>query len=106
MGVYISVECGYCSEVLLLKGNDFSHARTNTYERSMGREKIHNIELYADCTNCNTEHFAEVDFMEYPENTLQAHYLKFNSKLEYIPIRGLNWLAQGPCSVITTASLS
>jgi len=103
MGAYTSVKCGKCSTVFLLRGLDFSHARTNLYEREQGREKIYHTDLHAFCPECETEHFAEIDYMEYPRNTLQTHYLKFNSDLEYVDIGGLQLLAEESASIVKTS---
>jgi hypothetical protein len=102
-GAYTSVRCGVCSETLLLRGNSFEHARTNTYERSQGREKIYSTDLYSVCPDCETEHFAEVDYMEYPENSLQAHHLRLKSDCEYVDVSGIEALAKEATSIARTA---
>lgn len=101
-GAYTSVQCGECSRIFLLRGLDFGHARTNIQERPQGREKIYNTDLHASCPGCDTEHFAEVDYMEYPENTLQTHHMKLLSDLEYVDIGHLELLAQESASIVKT----
>lgn len=103
MGAYTSVQCGECSRTFLLRGLDFGHARTNLYERNQGRERIYNTDLHGFCPGCDTEHFAEIDYMEYPENTLQVHHLGFNTNLEYVDIGDLELLARESASIVKSA---
>jgi len=82
---YLSGQCTKCGKVHILEG-EFRHVATN--ERSgMGRERIFVTDHWGQCT-CGSEMRIEVEYMEYPRNSLQPYQILPKRNVEYIQIPG------------------
>lgn len=85
--VYISLQCQECSMTSLVEGYIRPVA---TEERPMGKETIHTSLHDSACPYCGSRIWGEVEFSEYPRNSLQPYQFLPRENVDYIPIPGLN----------------